>query len=110
MHYRKCKFKVSRTITRTNEELMELSNRLNMPLDECKKYNLSYAKQVVEYGYFHQFSMEHEEYDNVIGNYTIALVEDCDGKICIVDASNIEFLPDNTHNAYYEHHMTKFGF
>lgn len=47
-----------------------------------------------KFGYFHQFSMQYEEFENGAVPYSVGIVEDTDGKVYTPSAADINFLSD----------------
>lgn len=54
--------------------------------------NGRWQMQEFELGYFHQWGMNFEEFENGPGNYSVAIVELPDGRIVMPTANDIEFL------------------
>lgn len=58
------------------------------PIPDTGKWEDDYKNE----GLFHQWANAYEEYDGIVGNYTIALVELIDGTIVEVSPSNLKFV------------------
>lgn len=51
-------------------------------------------KSMIEYifGFFHQWGNQYEEFENIVGNYTTAIVELSDGSIVEIEPTQIVFI------------------
>lgn len=57
-----------------------------------------YTKRFVDYGMFHQFGVNFEEFEHGAGNYSTAIVEMSDGSVKNVDVELIHFVVDEKEN------------
>ncbi|MCM1269393.1 MAG: hypothetical protein NC247_02040 [Ruminococcus flavefaciens] len=81
----------------------------NAVLEEYKRVHRKYRAEVTFFGYFVDYGLDIEEYDNGGCSFTCAIVEDTDGKLHKVNVDTIEFLYDDYRAEGYKHHETIFG-
>jgi hypothetical protein len=71
--------------------------QIDLPPDEKGRVfkKCKVEKQEVGEGLFHQWGMEYEEYENGIGNYSVAIVELKDGSVETIQTNLIRFIDNN---------------
>lgn len=116
---RKCKFKQWVQCEHTEAELQDMYDKLpdydsykssrGTGFECFKKNNLKFRTEVTFFGYFVDYGLDIEEYDNGGCSFTCAIVEDTNGKLHKVDVDTIEFLYDDYRAEGYKHHETIFG-
>jgi hypothetical protein len=74
----------------------------DMDIDENTMARRSFFNSNYEYwekkevlGLFHQWGNDYEEFENNIGNYTVAIVELADGSVVTPTTNDIKFLPSD---------------
>lgn len=131
---RKCKFKQWLMCEHTETELWkmfcdEVSNSSDSRIKEMmsgydynnpklsndeifnkyKENHKKYRAELTFFGYFVDYGLDIEEYDNGGCSFTCAIVEDEHGKLHKVSVDTIEFLPDDYHTEGYRSHELIFG-
>lgn len=120
MQNRKVAFKHRKTFTRTEEQLIQMFEEIpagtgykatrGTGFDGFKKNNLTYEMEVEDYGYFIDFGIDCIESEDGNVNFTVAMVEGCDGEVHMVYPSHMRFLPADYSNNEYRDHKRIFGF
>lgn len=116
---RKCKFKRWLMCERTESELQAMYDELQDGIgykapngtgfEGFKKNYLKYRAELTFFGFFVDYGLEIEEYENGGVSFTVAIVEDEHGKLHKVNVDTIEFLPDDYHTEGYRNHKSIFG-
>lgn len=92
---RRCKYTIKRHYKFDeygNMVAPEVWNKMNYQQQmDMYKSSKGYVLDTYD-GLFHQFGSAYEEFENGAGNYTIAIIEDKDGKIITVDPECIQFI------------------
>lgn len=116
---RKCKFKQWLMCERTESELQTMYDEIpdgtsykakgGTGFDGFKSNNLKFRAECTFFGYFINYGLDIEEYENGGCSFTCAIVEDEHGKLRKVNVDTIEFLPDDYHTDGYSNHKRIFG-
>lgn len=116
---RKCKFKRWLMCERTETELLAMyaeipdgesyKSERGTGYEGFRKNNLKYRAKLTFFGYFVDYGLDIEEYENGCCSFTCAIVEDEHGKLHKVGVDTIEFLSDEYRAEAYRNHEIIFG-
>ena len=62
-----------------------------------------------EFGYFHQFGIDCMESEDGNIQWTIAIIEDKNGRLHNISFSKVHFVPDDLSRHEYDEHKSLFG-
>lgn len=113
---RKCRVTIQRRINRTEDEIKEVytkyceNNIINrISYSTFRDLNIGYDKPVTIYAVFHTYGHDYTEFENNVGNYSTAIIEDCHGITFVVVPEKVEFLPNDFYHEDFMSYEKNFG-